>query len=147
MTDLKDLSDSAALAAGKSLVKQKLEELTMSDEEKQARSEERAASRKKTLIKWGAIGVGVLVLFASLVAALASIWPYVIGLAVVGGLGAGAYFYVKPKLLRAKDAVKAKLTSGPSSEPELEAPKVVVDPATAKKQRLEEELAALKRKA
>ena len=146
MTDLKDFTDSAALAAGKSLVKQRLEELSMSDEEKQARSEERAASRKKTLIKWGAIGVGVLVVFASLVAALASIWPYVLGLAIVGGLGTGAYFYAKPKVIALKDKAKAKLTSGPA-EAEPEPAKVVVDPAAAKKQRLEEELAALKRKA
>lgn len=138
-----DLKTEAALAAGKDMAKRALDQLTMSDEEK----EEKKGDRKKTLIKYGAIGLFGLVLVLSLMSVLAKFWVYAFGLLVVAGVGAGGYFYLRPKVRALKDKATARLNAG-KAEREAEAQeKAVVDAAAAKQKKLEDELEALRKKA
>lgn len=151
MAELKDLAEGAAAnAAGRQLgdmAKRALDDLTLSPEEKAKRAEEEKSTRKKTLIKWGVIGVIGVIAILSLMSVLASLWMYALGLLVVGGLGAGAYFYLKPKVkaLRAKAA--ARLAAKSEADAAAAKEKAIVDAAAAKQKKLEDELAALKRKA
>ena len=147
MADLKDLSSQAAVSAGKDMAKRALEDLTLSPEEKAKRDEERAGARKRTLIKWGAIGVVGVLALVSLVGALASLWYYALGLLVVGGLGAGAYFYAKPKVRALREKAQARLAARSAAEEQEARERAVRDAAAAKQKKLEDELAALKRKA
>jgi hypothetical protein len=151
VAELKDLAEGAAAkAAGKQLgdmAKRALDDLTLSPEEKAKRAEEEKGARKKTLIKWGVIGVVGIVAILSLMSVLASLWMYALGLLVVGGIGAGAYFYLKPKVkaLRAKAA--ARLAAKSEADAAAAKEQAIVDAAAAKKKKLEDDLAALKRKA
>ena len=151
MADLKDLAEGAsqraALSAGKEMAKRALEDLTMTAEEKAERDEQTKSARKKTLVKVVAVGVVGVVAVLSLMSVLASLWMYALGLLVVGGLGAGAYFYAKPKLKALKAKAAARLSERNAAS-EAEARELAAKNAvTAKQQRLEDELAALKKKA
>lgn len=140
-------SQRAALASGKEMAKRALEDLTLTPEEKAEREAGRKKGRVKTLVKVVAVGVVGVVAVLSLMSVLASLWMYALGLLVVGGLGAGAYFYVKPKLLALKAKAAARLSERTSaSEAEARA-QAVVDTAAAKHKKLDDELAALKKKA
>jgi len=151
VSDLKNIADSvgakAALNAGKDIAKRAIEDLTLSDEEKQQRADERAAGRKKTLIKYGVIGVGGIVLVLSLISVLSQLWMYALGLLVVAGIGAGGYFYLRPKVRALKARATAKLTAKRDADAVVAKERAVVDAAAAKKQKLEDELAALKKRA
>jgi hypothetical protein len=162
MADLKDLAGSAVegasqkavLSAGKEMARRALEDMTLSPEEKQKRDEERASARKKTLVKWGVIGVGGVVLVLSLMSVLAKLWVYALGLLVVAGIGAAGYFTLKPKIAALKQRATARLEAKKRAEDEAKAleaaeahKKAVADAARAKQQKLEDELLALKKKA
>jgi hypothetical protein len=155
VADLKDLAEGAAAkAAGKQLgdaitksAKRALDDLTLSPEEKAKRDEEAKSARKKTLIKWGVIGVVGVIAVLSLMSVLASLWMYALGLLVVGGLGAGAYFYLKPKVKALRAKATARLAAKSEADAAAAKEKAIVDAAAAKQQKLEDELAALKRKA
>ncbi len=151
MAELKDLAEGvAAKAAGKQLgdmAKRALDDLTLSPEEKAKRAEEAKGARKRALIKWGVIGVVGVVAILSLMSVLASLWMYALGLLVVGGLGAGAYFYLKPKVKALRAKATARLAAKSEADAVVAKEKAIVDAAAAKHKKLEDDLAALKRKA
>ena len=158
MTDLKDLVDGAsskaALAAGKELAKRALDDLTLSDEERAAGDEVKSGDRKKALLKYGVIGVLGVVLVLSLMSVLAKLWVYALGLLVVAGVGGAGYLYVKPKVkaLQAKASARLHAKSDAAAKVAVEqallaAEQAKLDAVAAKKQKLEDELMALKRKA
>jgi hypothetical protein len=151
MADLKDLagdaSQRAALAAGTQMAKRALEDLTLTAEEKAQRDDERKKRRNQALLKYGIVGVVGIVAVFSLMSALASLWMYALGLLVVFGLGAGAYFYAKPKVLALKARAAARLAERNVAQEAADQERAARDAVTAKQQKLEDELAALKKKA
>jgi hypothetical protein len=82
-----------------------------SDEPKAKRDEERVSSRKRTLIKVGLVGVLGVVAVLSLVSVLSQLWMYALGFLVLLGVGAGGYFYLKPKARALKERAAARLTA------------------------------------
>lgn len=158
MVDLKGLAEEAshkaALAAGKDMARRALEDLTLSAEEKQRREQERTRARQKTLLKLVAVGAVGLVVVLSVMSLLAKLWMFAIGALVVAGVGAGAYFALKPRLAawrsRATARLEQKKRAQEAEQLRLEAAaqeKARVDAERARQQKLEDELAALKRKA
>ena len=138
-----DAKTEAALSAGKALAKQAIDDLTSTDEEKS----EKAANRKKTLIKYGVIGVVGIVAILALMSVLAKLWMYALGLLVVGGIGAAGYFYTKPKLRALKERATAKSRARKELEEAQSREQALVDAKVAKEKKLEDELAALKKRA
>lgn len=161
MADLKDVlsgadgvGQRAALAAGKEMARRALEDIGLSDEEKAARDQQRQAARKKTLIKLGVVGVVGVLLVLSLMSVLAKLWMYGLGLLVVAGVGGAGWFALKPKIAALKQRAVARLEAKKRAEEaerlQLEAAareKAAADARAAKERKLEDELAALKRKA
>jgi outer membrane biosynthesis protein TonB len=167
----------AMLDAGKDAAKRLYEDITLTDEEKERRETERVAAKKKKRTKWLVYLVGGVIGFLCLLMLLAKIWPYVLGLAIVAGLAWWGYRKVfggskekddekaeadeKPKTAKRIAAPAPKLrveTPPPDAEPE---PEAVAETMAARKAKaaereraafereraLDDELAALKRKA
>ena len=154
MADLKSLTDAsddaatgAALAAGNRLAKRALEDLTLTPEEKQQRDAAAKSQRTKTLVKIGVVGVVGVVAVLSLMSVLASLWMYALALLVLGGVGAGGYFYLKPKLKALKQKAVARLSERNAASDEQDKAQAARALVSAKQQKLEDELAALKAKA
>lgn len=151
MADLKDLAEGAsqraALAAGKEMAKRALEDLTLTDEERATRDEEKKAARKMTMVKVVAVGVVGVIAVLALMSVLAKLWLYALGLLIVGGIGAAGYFYVKPKLKALKAKATARLQERNAASEAEAREKAARDAVTAKQTKLEDELAALKKKA
>ncbi|MFO0552335.1 MAG: hypothetical protein U0271_28365 [Polyangiaceae bacterium] len=109
MSDLKDLgrdaSTKAALAAGKDAAKRALDDLLLSDEEKEKRSlaEKQAARRRRW--KYVAIGVVSLLLLAGLVGLVMAYWQWFLAAGILGLAGLLGYYQLRRKL-RAKRAAK-----------------------------------------
>ncbi|MBI2388365.1 MAG: hypothetical protein HYV09_02000 [Deltaproteobacteria bacterium] len=95
-----DLSIKAALAAGKNAARRVYDDLTLTEDEKAAREVERARARR--ILKWKlAIGAVVaVVLVATIVALLAKIWLWLLGLVFIAAIAAALWFWVRPKLAR-----------------------------------------------
>ncbi|HEY4221886.1 MAG TPA: hypothetical protein VGO62_11090 [Myxococcota bacterium] len=144
---MSDLKSDMLVNAGKDLAKRALSDLGLSDEEKQQRDLERSAARKKTLIKYGLIGVFGIAVVLSLMSVLAHLWMYALAFLVVAGIGTAGFFYVKPKVLALKNRAAKSLQEKNEADVVVQKEQAVVDAASAKKQKLEDELAALKRRA
>jgi len=161
-----DFKTRAALEAGKDAVKRVYEDLTLSDEEKARREEERAAARQK--LKWKLIigAVLVFVVVIALMALLAKFWLWIVGLAIVAALGVAGYYYVKPKLtgVRVREveaapepkrvdapqhraASESERTPSEDRENAARAAREAVEAAAARERAIDDELAALKAKA
>ncbi len=133
------------LEAGRAMARRAVDDLTMSPEEKAARAAEDEAGKKKRLVKivLGAV-VGVVVVVGVL-RLMAALWVYAILAAVVGGIGALGYFALQPKLeamkqRRLADAAAAQ-DARTADARAAAATKAVAD----QKQKLDDELARLKR--
>jgi hypothetical protein len=157
MADLKGLADGAgqraAIAAGKEMARRAVDDLTLSEEEKAKREEARQQARKKKLVKYGLIGVVGVVAVLSLMSLLAKLWMYAIGALVALGVGAVSWFTLKPRLAKLKERATARLEAkkraAEAEKLRLEAAareQAAADLASAQKQKLEDELAALKKK-
>jgi len=159
-----DFKTRAAIEAGKDAVKRVYEDLTLSDDEKVRREEERAAARTK--LKWKLIAGAVIafVVVIALMAIIAKFWLWIVGLAIVAVLGVAGYYYVKPKLTgvrvreveatpEPKSLHRAASTSErtPSPMEDLEnaarAARESAASAAAREKAIDDELAALKAKA
>ena len=121
--------------------------LQTGSEEKRARAAERSGALKKNLIKYGIIGVVGVVMLLSLAIALSHLWAYAIGLLIVGGIGAGGYFYLKPKVIALKERTTARLTAKKTEQAAVDKEQAAKNAVAAKQQKLEDELAALRKKA
>lgn len=148
------LGGDAALAAGKAMAQRALDDLTLSPEEKARRAEEDAKKRRNLKIKLVLGGVVGLVVVLSAMSVLAALWKYALGLLLVFGIGGAGYLFAKPKLAALKQKATARLQARQAEEraaaeeqAKVDAAKAAADAAQAKKQKLEDELAALKQKA
>lgn len=136
-----------ALAAGKEMAKRALEDLTLTSAQKQEREGARKRSRTKTLLKVIGVAVVGVVAALSLMSLLANLWMYALGLLVVGVLAGGGYLYVKPKVMALKARAAARLNARTSASDAAARARLVQEAALAKDKKLEDELAALKKKA
>jgi len=142
---LNEQKDRLVVEAGKTMARRALDDLTLSPEEKAAREAEAEANKKKRLVKvvLGAV-VGIVVVIGAL-RLMAALWVYAILAVVVGGIGTLGYFAVQPKLAAMKqrrlaDAVAAEEARTADARAAAAA-KAVAD----QKQKLDDELARLKR--
>jgi len=131
--------------AGRALVKKTIEDLTLSPEEKARRAAEDEAASRLRMVKLILGGVFVLVVGVVIMRLLARLWLWGIALLIVGGVGAAAWFAFKPQL----EAWKAKRLA---ARAEAEAARTAADREAAArkaeadaKQKLEDELARLKK--
>jgi hypothetical protein len=149
---LEDEKQKLALKAGKELAQRALETLTMTDEEKQKRAEEDAQKRKILLVKVILGATAVVAGGITLVSLFAAMWPYLVALVVMAGIGGAGYLVAKPKLKAWTEARTAGDRLEAAEREKLEAVKAVEQQkllvekqkvAAAKK--LEDDLARLKK--
>jgi len=154
-----DFKTRAAIEAGKDAAKRLYEDLTLTDEEKARREEERAVARRK--LKWKLIAGAVVavVVVIALMALLAKFWLWLVALAILGVLGLAAYFYVRPKLggVKVREVQPAPEPAAlpqaipPSTRDDSEArersARAAREQAEARERQIDDELAALKAKA
>lgn len=131
--------------AGRALVKKTIDDLTLSSEEKAHRDAEDEAASRLRMVKLILGGVGVLVVGIVIMRLLARLWLWGIGLVILGGVGAAAWFAFKPRL----EAFKAKRLAA-RAEAEAARGAAAREAAARKaeadaKQKLEDELARLKK--
>lgn len=149
-----NLGGDAALAAGKAMAKRALDDLTLSPEEKAKRDQESANKKRNLKIKLAIGGVVGVVVVLSLMSVLAALWKYAIVLLLVAGVGGGGYLFARPKIAALKQKATARLEAGRAAEraaaleqAKAQADKAAADALLAKQQKLEDELASLKKKA
>lgn len=149
-----NLGGDAALAAGKAMAKRALDDLTASPEERAQREADDAKKKRNLKLKLVLGGVIGVVVVLSAMSVLAALWKYAIALLLVTGVAGGGYFFAKPKLLALKQKATARLEAkkleeraAAEEQAKVAAAKAAADAVVAKKQKLEDELAALKQKA
>ncbi|MDP2342780.1 MAG: hypothetical protein Q8O67_17625 [Deltaproteobacteria bacterium] len=149
---LEDEKQKLALKAGKDFAQRALENLTMTEEEKAARAEEDAQKRKILLVKIILGATAVVAGGITLVSLFAAMWPYLVALIVMAGIGGAGYLVAKPKLKAWNEARTAGDRLEAAEREKLEAVKAVEQQkllvekqkvAAAKK--LEDDLARLKK--
>jgi fatty acid desaturase len=132
--------------AGEAALRDMVDTLTLSPEERAAREAQRAASNRVLYAKVALAATAVLVALLVLMKVFAALWLYGIALVVLGGLGVVLYFVGRPKLdaLRARwqTARIAKVRIQEAAAREAEAARQV----EAERQQIEDELARLKRR-
>jgi hypothetical protein len=131
--------------AGRALVQKTIDDLTLSPEEKARRAAEDEAASRMRMVKLILGGVGILVVGVVIMRLLARLWLWGIALVVVGGVAAAAWFAFKPQL----EAFKAKRLAA-RAEADAARTAAARDAAARKaeadaKQKLEDELARLKK--
>jgi uncharacterized protein HemX len=149
-----DIRTKAALEAGKSIVKGAVGELLLSPEEKAKQSEEKKKKRRTLYIKLGAGAVVALLAVVTVVGLLANLWKYAAGALVLGGVGTAGYFYLRPKVraLRAKATARLEARRAAERAEEekrlaAERERLALEAEQKKKQALEDQLEALRKKA
>lgn len=136
MTDERDVDGKLALQAGKAMLK---------GAAAQAKADvERAGTSTKLKIIGAVVGLGVLAVVGMTL--IAKLWLYAVGALVVGGAGLAGYLVVKPKIATLKQKTEAKLLAGRREREAEEARRAAAEAEAARKQKLEDELAALKAK-
>ncbi len=142
---LDDEKQTLALAAGKKLAQRAIDNLTLTEEEKQQRAEEDAAKRKLLLVKVVLGATVVVVVGITLMNLFAKLWIYLVGLAIMAGVGGAGYLVLKPKL----KAWNEKRTEGDRvAAAEREAQAQLAAAARQKllaKQKIDDDLARLKK--
>lgn len=131
--------------AGRALVQKAVDDLTLSPEEKARRAAEDEAASRLRLVKLILGGVAVLVVGVVVMRLLARLWLWGIALLIVGGVAAAAWFAFKPQL----EAFKAKRLAA-RAEADAARTAAAREAAARKaeadaKQKLEDELARLKK--
>jgi hypothetical protein len=129
---LEDIKSSASTA----LLKAGLENLG-DDKEKQS-------TFKK--LKYGLVigGFGLIALFLML--SFMGLMKWLFGFALVAGLGAGAWFWLKPKVTAFREAARRKLLAGQEEREREEAELRKVEETKQKAQAIDDELEALRQK-
>lgn len=132
--------------AGEAALRDMVDTLTLSPEERAAREAQRAASNRVLYAKVALGATVALVALLVLMKVFAALWLYGIALVVLAGLGVVLYFVGRPKLeaLRARwqAARAAKAQAQQAAAREAEAARKV----EAERQQIEDELARLKRR-
>lgn len=106
------LGAEAMLEAGKDAARKLYEDLTLSDEEKKRREAARLAAEKRKRQKWIFFGVAAIVGLLVAMALIASYWPYILGLAVLGVLGFLGYRRVRRALGKGEGAAEDDRATG-----------------------------------
>jgi hypothetical protein len=149
MSSLKDVvteqKERLVVEAGKAMAKKAIDDLTLSPEARAARDAEASALRSKQIVKLvlgGVVAVFVVVVGLRLAFAL---WKLFLLVGIVGAVGAGAWFTFKPQLtawqqrrLAERNARELERTASARAEAE-------ANTARAAQQKLDDELARLKR--
>lgn len=132
--------------AGEAALRDMVDTLTLSPEERAAREAQRAASNRGLYAKVALGATVALVALIVLLKVFASLWLYGIALVALAGLGVVLYFVGRPRLeaLRARwqAARTAKAQAQEAAAREAEAARKV----EAERQQIEDELARLKRR-
>ena len=132
--------------AGEAALRDMVDTLTLSPEERAAREAQRAAGNRVLYAKVALGATVALVALLVLMKVFAALWLYGIALVVLAGLGVVLYFVGRPKLeaLRARwqAARAAKAQAQQAAAREAEAARKV----EAERQQIEDELARLKRR-
>lgn len=106
---------------------------------------EDAPTNTKLKILGAVVGIGVLGI--AVLALIAKLWLWAVGLVLVGGVGFATYTVVKPRLAALKKSAEDKLLAGQREREEQERVLAAANAEAHKKKKLEDELAALKQKA
>jgi hypothetical protein len=140
--------------AAKDVARRALEDLTLPPEEKQRRDVERAGATRKRNIKLVLGLTAVVVVGIGVMTLLARLWFYAMALAVVGGVGFAGYLAVRPRVLELRAARERKqLAAAQEAQREAterhakDAAQAAADAKLAEARKLEDQLAALKKKA
>jgi hypothetical protein len=131
--------------AGKAMVKKAIDDLVQSPEEKRHQAAQDEAAARMRVVKVILGGVGVVVVGIVVMRVLMRLWLWGIAIAIVGGLGAAAWFTFKPQLhaWQAKRlAVRAQAEAARTEQARHDAAR---DAAAAAQRSLDEELARLKK--
>jgi hypothetical protein len=150
MSSLKDVvteqKERLVVEASKAMAKKAIDDLTLSPEERAARDAEAAAGRSKQIVKVVIGGVVALVVVVVGLRLAFALWKLFLLAGIVGAVGAGVWFTFKPQLtawqqrrLAEQNARELERTASARAEAEANA-------ARAAQQKLDDDLARLKRK-
>ena len=146
------LVDQAGKAMVDRAVKGVIDDLTLSPEEKAKRAADDEAGSKTRLVKVVLGVTAALVAGIVILKVLAAVWMYGIALIVLAGLGTAGYLVARPKLeamkqqrLEAKNQRELERTADDRAKAADEAKAVVERSKAAAAQKLEDDLARLKR--
>ncbi len=109
----------------------------------QARIQQAPTSGKLKLL--GTV-VGIGVLGIALMALVAKLWAFAIGAVVLGGIATAGYVVLKPKVLAIKTAATDQLLAGQRAEQEAQTAAQAAAHQASAAQKLEDELASLKKR-
>ena len=131
--------------AGRALVQKAVNDLTLSPEEKASRAADDEAASRLRMVKVVLGGVFVLVVFIVIMRLLARLWLWGIGLLILGGVGAATWFALKPQLeaWKAKRLVARTVAEAARTAADREAKNRKAEAEA--RQKLDDELARLKR--
>jgi flagellar motor protein MotB len=139
--------EKATLEAGKALVKSKFDELTLSPEERERREKASEDKKKQNVVLAIVAVIGGVIVLGGLFSLAMHLWWKLLGLALLGGIGYGSYLVVKPMLTSMRDkALAGKRERDEHERQQLEEHKKA-EAAQAAHKKLDDELAALKKKA
>lgn len=131
--------------AGKAMVKKAVDDLMRSPEEKAHDAAQDEAAARLRMVKLILGGVGVVVVGIVVMRLLMRLWLWGIAIAIVGGLGAAAWFTVKPQLQAWKAKRLAAWTQAEAARTERAREDAEREAAAAAKRTLDDELARLKK--
>lgn len=137
--------DRLVVEAGKAMARRAIDDLTLSPQEKTARAAQDEAGKKQRLVKivLGAV-VGIVVVIGVL-RLMAALWVYAILAVVVGGIGTLGYFALQPKLEAAKQRRLADAAAAEEARTADARAAAAAKAVADQKQKLDDELARLKR--
>ncbi len=130
--------------AGKAMVKNAIDDLTLSPEQKAARDAENEKTNRMRLVKIILAVMAVVVGGVVLMKLMAQLWLYAIGFVVVAGLAGAGYLVGKPKLAALKQARLAAAAAREEERTRDEREQAAANKVKAEKQKLEDDLARLK---
>ncbi|HEY1098900.1 MAG TPA: hypothetical protein VGF99_08220 [Myxococcota bacterium] len=142
---LNEQKDRLVIEAGKAMAKKAFDDALLSPEEKAARAAVDEANRKQTMIKIVVGGVVGLVALVVVLRVMAALWVYAIGAAVLAGIGAVAYFTLQPKLAALQQRRLADAAAAEAARTADERAAAALKAERDAKQKLDDELARLKR--
>jgi hypothetical protein len=133
------------LEAGKAMAKKAIDDLTLSPQERAARDADAAAARSKQIVKVVIGGVVALIVVVVGLRLAFALWKLFLLVGIVGAVGAGVWFTFKPQLtawqqrrLAEQNARELQRTAASRAHAEAHA-------ARAAQQKLDDDLARLKR--
>lgn len=131
--------------AGKAMAKKAIDDLTLTPEERAAREAEVAASRSQQMVKVIIGGVVALIVVVVGLRLAFALWKLLLLVGVVGAIGAGVWFTFKPQLTAWQQRRLAERTARELERTAQARAEAEANAARAAQQKLDDELARLKR--